>query len=55
MEKQSTTITDNEKDVLIEKLIENGIFKKESFHLFELSVVELKEEYEKVLHVSNRK
>lgn len=37
----------DEKDLLIEKLIALGIYKKASLHLFELSISELEEVYEK--------
>ena len=37
----------DEKDLLIEKLIALGIYKQESFHLFELTVSELEEVYAK--------
>ncbi|MFT8321493.1 MAG: Fur-regulated basic protein FbpA [Bacillus sp. (in: firmicutes)] len=39
----------NQKDILIEKLLDHGIYKKESLHLFELTVIELEEEYNKIL------
>ncbi|MGP7815740.1 Fur-regulated basic protein FbpA [Niallia sp. 01092] len=52
MEKQLSQV-ENQKNELIEKLLHHGIYKKESLHLFELTVIELEEEYNKVIDQKN--
>lgn len=39
---------EEKRDILIEKLINFGIFKKNEMHLFELSVTELEDEYMRI-------
>ncbi|MEH7349372.1 Fur-regulated basic protein FbpA [Gottfriedia acidiceleris] len=55
MENMLRKVVETRKHYLINKLIKVGIYKKESSHLFVLTLTELEDEYNRVISIKKSK